>query len=182
MPTFIQHSGNGKSQIDYFLTNRHNLLSPTTVDTNSAVNTSAHKAIKTSIFCKINSNKKSKPHQQKLHKILWKKGDIKKYQNSVFEQISKTDFLTAEPNKTLHELTEILQASTKQSIPTKVINLQGPRYRISQTTLLLVHESKIALREWRLAGSPRGTHPLFERRKNNQTCHSKANEKRTLRG
>ena len=50
IPTFIQHSGNSKSQIDYFLTNRHNLLGPTTVDTNSAANTSAHKAIKTSIF------------------------------------------------------------------------------------------------------------------------------------
>ena len=45
------------------------------------------------------------------------------------------------------------------------MKLKGPKFKISQTTLSLVKESKQVLRAWRNAGSPRGDHTLFKQKK-----------------
>lgn len=168
IPTFIQHSGNGSSQIDYILSTNSALIGQTNIDRNDFSNTSAHTSIRAAlnlVLSPINCQSKNSSNQQKLDKVLWDLEHIPVYQQKISEKLANVDVNTKEVDEAIKQITEILTCSVKESFPTKTVRLKGPKFKISKKTLSLVKESKTILREWRDAGSPRGDHPLFREKK-----------------
>ena len=91
IPTFIQHSGNGSSQIDFILSANSQLLGKTRIDRNDFSNTSAHTSISAHIYCTLpeTNGKIQRENSKKAEKILWESGSIAKYQQKLLEKLSK---------------------------------------------------------------------------------------------
>ena len=161
-PTFIQHSGLGKSHIDYILANKQNFLSITITDTNAAENTSAHFAVYSQFHVTMTSKHDNKPQiSQKSTKLIWRKGDIGKYNDMLVKSLKGLVETPDNLNAKFQKTAQLLQSATKASIPSKLIKFQGPRFRISQTTQSLIRKSKAAMHNWRKEGSPKGDNQAY---------------------
>ena len=165
IPTFIQHSGNGSSQIDYILSTNKQLLEKTHIDRNDSSNTSAHTSISAYINCAPAQRKSSQEKTQRIEKILWESGNIPKYQEKLVEKLKQVNQPVVNIDLAIQQVTQIMKQSVRAAFPVKTVKLKGPKLKISQTTLSLVKESKQILNAWREAGSPRGDHPLFKHKK-----------------
>ena len=166
IPTFIQHSGNGSSQIDYILSANSQLLGQTRIDRNDFSNTSAHTSISARVYCTLpeNNGKNQRENSRKAEKILWDSGNVVKYQQKLLENLQNTP-PSEDIDETISNITQVIKKCTKLAFPTKVMKFKGPKLKISPTTLSLVKESKQILRAWRNAGAPRGDHTLFKQKK-----------------
>ena len=165
IPTFIQHSGNGSSQIDYILSSNSQLLGKTSIDRDDFSNTSAHTSIKSYINRIPYVHSVRKQDSYRNEKILWDSGDISMYQQKLAQNFKNLPHISSDVDTAICNVTQIIKKCTKSAFPIKVMKLKGPKYKISQATLALVKESKQTLRAWRNAGSPRGEHPLFKQKK-----------------
>ena len=100
----------------------------------NATNTSAHTSLKVKLYCNTSLEKRKQLRKPATQKILWDKGDINKYQQTVAQQIQTPTVLQQNVNDALTSITKVLSDSTKHAIPTKTINFHGPKYRLSNTT------------------------------------------------
>lgn len=66
---------------------------------------------------------------------------------------------------TITKLNEILHVTAEKSVPTKIIKLQGFKWKASTTVKKLVEISKNKHRLWNNAGRPRNNHPLYSEKK-----------------
>ena len=137
-PTFIQHSGLGKSHIDYILANKQNFLSITITDTNAAENTSAHFAVYSQFHVTMTSKHDNKPQiSQKSTKLIWQKGDIGKYNDMLVKSLKglvetpdnlnakfqKNSTVTTKCNKSFNTIkTYQIPRSTLSNIPNHTVS------------------------------------------------------------
>ena len=108
-----------------FLSNKRGLLGNINIDMGNATNTTAHTSLKVKLYCNTSLEKRKQLRKPATQKILWGKGDINKYQQTVAQQIQTPTVLQQNVNDALTSITKILSDSTKHAIPTKTINLHG---------------------------------------------------------
>ena len=128
IPTFIQHSGNGSSQIDFILSENSQLLGKTRIDRNDFSNTSAHTSISAHIYCTLpeNNGKIQRENSKKAEKILWESGSIAKYQQKLLENFQNTP-PSEDIDETIGNITQIIKKCTKLAFPTKSYEAQRPK-------------------------------------------------------
>ena len=126
-PTFVQHSGNGSSHIDYILTNKPAFLGPTTIAKYAASNTSAHFSIHSTCKMQIQAkNQKSNGNPVKQSsKTLWQQADTNRYNKIIFDQLQNSDIQgTGTSNSKFLKITETVLKAEKGAVPTKIIRPQ----------------------------------------------------------
>ena len=129
-PTFIQHSGNGSSQIDYILSNTSDILEKRSKILDSHLNTSAHAAVELEISIKLTNKTSNQGNQKKSiqNKILWQKKNHSSYNSHITLLVDKRKLIETEnlsPNSKFLEISKIIQDSANKHIPQKRIKFRA---------------------------------------------------------
>ncbi|CAG2188601.1 unnamed protein product [Mytilus edulis] len=135
-PTFFHHAHHGSSQIDYILSNRNNLSKniPLLVR-----NTNQKKTIKT--------------------KVLWEQRDEEKYRETILNELLQKDLPTLDIDKQIDIISNSLLNAQQQSIPSKITQLKGPKWKATPEVTVLLRMCKVIYNKWADLGKPIG-HPL----------------------
>ena len=88
--TFVSHTGNGRSQIDYIFASARDILISTKVEEKHCLNQSAHTVVSSTLNVSIETSKciKTKRIQSKSSvKLLWDKIDNESYQSCLSHEL-----------------------------------------------------------------------------------------------
>ncbi|CAG2233856.1 unnamed protein product [Mytilus edulis] len=159
-PTFFHHAHHGSSQIDYILSNRNNLSKKYSILDKSYANTSAHCAVilQTNISIPLLVRNTSQKKITKT-KVLWEQRDEEKYRETILNELLQKDLPTLEIDQQIDIISNSLLNAQQQSIPSKITQLKGPKWKaIPEVTVLLIM-CKVLYNKWADLGKPIG-HPL----------------------
>ncbi|CAC5395286.1 NOTCH2 [Mytilus coruscus] len=143
-PTFFHHAHHGSSQIDYTLSNRNNLSKKYCILDKSYANTSAHCAafLQTNINIPLLVHNTSRKKITKT-KVLWEKRDEEKYRETIRNEFLHTDLPTLEIDQQIDTISNALINAQKQSIPSKITQLKGPKWKASPEVTVLLKMCKV---------------------------------------
>ncbi|CAG2213756.1 GET1 [Mytilus edulis] len=159
-PTFFHHAHHGSSQIDYILSNRNNLSKKYSILDKSYANTSAHCAVilHTNISIPLlvrNTNQKKTIKT----KVLWEQRDEEKYRETILNELLQKDLPTLDIDKQIDIISNSLLNAQQQSIPSKITQLKGPKWKATPEVTVLLRMCKVIYNKWADLGKPIG-HPL----------------------
>ncbi|MES9884421.1 MAG: reverse transcriptase family protein, partial [Sedimenticola sp.] len=166
--TFFHHSGNGSSQIDYILCTDQLLLTSTKIGSQTYNNSSAHVLVTGTLSTEVTSasaGRKKNVNRKVVKKYYWDKVNDELFNKLLKEKLEKTISSDQSVNEKLEIITETLNAVTQKSVPSKVLRLQGPRFRITPELKSLLNISKLKHLLWVQQGSPCSDHYASVERK-----------------
>lgn len=162
IPTFIGHTG-ATSQIDYVLSKCQVVVSRVTIEDKSPLNMSSHvlvcaqlNILKTELnVCKKQDTTKT------VRKRYWEKLNKELYQSEIVRLLSESH----SSQDMLSRLTHVLKAASKKTVPSRLLKVKGPKFKLSPAVRRVESDCKRAFFMWKQAGSPGPEHPLSVQRK-----------------
>lgn len=126
-PTFVSHTGNGVSQIDYILCTDVQILNSTIVTENHYLSQSAHTVVSFTLDVKVDlliNKGKSNKQSKAVSKLIWEKLNVGKFQDVLSNELKS---LNEEHLRDTDELLGFVQNSLKaaayKSVPSRTIKL-----------------------------------------------------------
>jgi hypothetical protein len=154
-PTFFQHNRKSTSQIDYILSTG-SFINKTNILRQHATHTPTHVPVVAELCRCLSTLIQKSRIKESRHKILWDKAHQNQYQEIL--KLLLSSYVEAGPESDVDtiitNLTEILhvQVAAEKSVPTKIIKLNGFKWKASPTLKKLIGLSK---------NKYRNNHPLF---------------------
>ncbi|CAC5361724.1 unnamed protein product [Mytilus coruscus] len=150
--TFFHHAGNSSSQIDNILVLDENLVDDYTIEEKSCANTSAHTIVKMEIACQMTKIRKSNQQNNKSkYKMQWDQIDKKSY-NSILQNSISSIENEKDVNIQLDMLMEAMTTAGKKTIPTKLLQTKGPKWKASPEVLTILKACKEIYKKWQSVG------------------------------
>lgn len=160
-PTYIH--GNGKSQIDYFLSSE-DIIDHVSISQPNCTNSSSHLPISTTVNVTVKYIKSYKRVHVTNKRLLWEQADL----NAYAECVGTLDVKIESPDQIV-QYVELLQqnivTATTNTVPSKQIRLNGPKWKASPEILCLLQKGRLLHKTWMNEGSPGVDHPLSIQRK-----------------
>ncbi|CAG2247157.1 unnamed protein product [Mytilus edulis] len=171
--TFFHHAGNSSSQIDYILVQDKNLVAEYKIEDKSSANTSAHTIVKMEITCQMtNTRYSSKKNNKAKFKMLWEQIDKESYNNAIQQDINLIE-QEKDVNIQLKVLMETLNKAGKRSVPTKLLQTKGPKWKASPEVLIILKSCREIYKKWQDIGKPKEHHLAIELRNEKKKLRSK---------
>ena len=95
-----------------------------------------------------------------VRKLNWEKLDRELYHRELEKLLGKSD-----SQNTLTLLINALKSAGDKAVPSRLIKMKGPKFKLSPTVKKLESECKQIFVQWKQAGSPSPEHPLSIQRK-----------------
>ncbi|CAC5386913.1 unnamed protein product [Mytilus coruscus] len=163
--TFFHHAGNSSSQIDYILVQDETLVEDYTIVEKSCANTSAHTIVKMEIASQMTKIRKSNQQNNKSkYKMQWDQIDKKSYKSIIQNSISSIEN-EKDVNIQLDMLMEAMTNAGKKTIPTKLLQTKGPKWKASPEVLTILKACKEIYKKWQSVGKTKD-HVLASELKN----------------
>ena len=140
----MSHNNRGSSQIDYILCTTPGILKSVTVEEKHFLNQSSHTSVCAVLNTKALPKQKVKCDKRTISKLNWEKLDKNQFQhtlNTTIEGLSEGWSL--EPEEAITHITECLKQATVKSVPSRVVRLQGPRFKASPVAKTLLKSARI---------------------------------------
>jgi hypothetical protein len=136
--------GHRTSQIDFILSLNDKTLKDYRVHDQSAENLSSHVPVSATLNTNIvNKKKPGKNTSKSIKKCNWKKADIEGFQKTLEDELYKLEQTeSGTVNDNLTSLMVLLLKYTKQNVPSRIVNLRGPRWKASPTVRSLLENTK----------------------------------------
>ena len=156
--TFVSHTGNGNSQIDYILSTTKDILNSVKVEEKHHLNQSAHTVISSTLSVSmetLHSDKHKKSQPKTVTKLMWDKIDTESYQSYLtkeFETLHGDQCWDSEEQ--LKIISDSLNLAARKAVPGRTVKLQGPRFRASNEVKALLKDCKSTHATWKANGSP----------------------------
>ncbi|CAG2189568.1 unnamed protein product [Mytilus edulis] len=177
--TFFHHNGRSTSQIDYILTKNEDIIDKITIMDMTGINLSTHVPVICALAARTKTeNSKIKKQSTVKYKIEWDRGNTNLYKTKLKELLAQQ--ISIHNNQTTTDIVAIiidcLKKAEKQSIPSRIIKLNGPKIKVSPEAKRLLNLSKQKHRIWVVKGRPTGTDKSYIERK-----EAKYNARKILR-
>ena len=157
--TFFHHAHNSESQIDYILTTNKDMIKDYTISEKGASTISAHVPVTvTTTIQPPTIPKNIRKHKLVKQKIVWDQIDNEKYNENITANLKDIDDFQNSELK-IQKITEAILLAQKEAIPTKSINMKGPRWKASPQVLEQLRKCKSIYAQWVNIGKPQN-HPL----------------------
>ncbi len=142
-PTFISHTGLASSQIDYFLTTQPEVFLPASIIEDNGLNTSSHVPIQceTRIEYAV-AHPKPVKSTNAIKRLLWKDGDLHAYNSMVAHLLADIPTAQSDATTCLMGIVESLHQAAAMTIPSKIIRLKGPKWKLSPEAFSICQEAK----------------------------------------
>ncbi|CAC5391623.1 unnamed protein product [Mytilus coruscus] len=152
--TFFHHFGMSTSQIDYILYNATiAFLSDYKIHDQCHSNTSSHDPVSAKMNVKSKpTNKAIKSRYVSKFKIQWKDIDSETYHNHISNELSQHNTESHSIEESINFLCNCLKKAATVAVPTMIINIKGPQFKASPTTLMLLKISKEKYQLWKSHG------------------------------
>ena len=174
--TFFHHGHNSESQIDYILTTNKDMIKDYTISEKGAINISAHVPVTVTTAIQLPTIPKNiRQHKLVKQKIVWDQIDNEKYNENITANLKDIDDFQNFELK-IQKITEAILLAQKEAIPTKSINMKGPRWKASPQVLEQLRKCKSIYAQWVNIGKPQ-IHPLIKQ----QVISEKRNLRRQQR-
>ncbi|CAG2197096.1 unnamed protein product [Mytilus edulis] len=142
----------------------------------SYANTSAHCAVilQTNISIPLlirNTNQKKITKT----KVLWERRDEEKYRETILNELLQKDLPTLDIDKQIDIISNSLLNAQQQSIPSKITQLKGPKWKATPEVTVLLRMCKVLYNKWADLGKPIG-HPLSLELKTHKKSYDNVSE------
>ncbi|CAG2223523.1 unnamed protein product [Mytilus edulis] len=157
--TFFHHAWSSSSQIDYILVQDKKLVLNYTIDEKSSINLSAHTSVRVITTIDIPAKVKSANKNRKAkYKLQWDQMDTNQY-NRLIQQDITAIVDENNINTQVDILTNSLVRAGNITIPTKLLQLKGPKWKASPEVQILIKSCRNIYKQWQEAGKQK-EHPL----------------------
>ncbi|CAG2255546.1 unnamed protein product [Mytilus edulis] len=157
--TFFHHAWSSSSQIDYILVKTKKLVLNYTIDEKSSINLSAHTSVRVITTIDIPAKVKSANKNRKAkYKLQWDQMDTNQY-NRLIQQDITAIVDENNINTQVDILTNSLVRAGNITIPTKLLQLKGPKWKASPEVQILIKSCRNIYKQWQEAGKQK-EHPL----------------------
>ncbi|CAG2243957.1 unnamed protein product [Mytilus edulis] len=92
-------------------------------------------------------------------KVLWERRDEEKYRETILNELLQKDLPTLEIDQQIDIISNSLLNAQQQSIPSKITQLKGPKWKATPEVTVLLRMCKVLYNKWADLGKPIG-HPL----------------------
>ncbi|CAG2186894.1 unnamed protein product [Mytilus edulis] len=92
-------------------------------------------------------------------KVLWEQRDEEKYRETILNELLQKDLPTLDIDKQIDIISNSLLNAQQQSIPSKITQLKGPKWKATPEVTVLLRMCKVIYNKWADLGKPIG-HPL----------------------
>jgi hypothetical protein len=156
LPTFFHHAYDSTSQIDYIFAMEPDTIVKYKYGEKSYLSSSAHIIVKAETNIKIPMVESRKPsnNQSKLI-VLWEKMDRTAYNDILEANLNNNLQEQGDIDQQIKMITDALIDAQKKTIPNKITQLRGPKWKASSPVEELLKKCKILYTSWCKIGKPK---------------------------